>query len=48
MDPTPAAATALAAVPAAHPVQTISNETFGLWFVILLIVGVLLFLFWGG
>ncbi len=25
----------------------ISNETFGLWFVLLLILGVLLFLFWG-
>jgi hypothetical protein len=25
---------------------TITNETFGLWFVLLLILGVLVFLFW--
>jgi len=29
------------------PGQPLTNETIGLWFVFLLILGVLLFLFWG-
>ena len=47
MDLTLAAATAVETALASVPGQALSNQTIGLWFVILLILGVLLFLFWG-
>jgi hypothetical protein len=48
MDLTLAATTAVESVLAGPvPGQALSNQTIGLWFVLLLILGVLMFLFWG-